>query len=326
MSDARESKLETWRALIARLATIRKRYQELLVEESEALIPAHLDEKMRIKEMISELEAEIFTMNDEISYFARDIRLGKKSIKLTSDEWRIINSNVRPAQNVFPALPEQEAKSYGNKPPKPKAEPPGGATMRVSNIDLDGLTKIELLDLKKQSELLAAEIKRVANLAELCRLIPTSGYAETVIDLTRLKSLKARFDSEIARREGISHAPEQVAEAQGQKYTALTARAKGRLNEIRPAIAEFYESLKARIQKKHKTMVNANSRDWEKQANSLLKNGGSWKEIITKADIQKVSFDTLADSEHKERFKINLAQIILEREGFGRINRNVLKF
>ncbi len=119
--------------------------------------------------------------------------------------------------------------------------------------------------------------------------------------------------------------PEPMNEPPGRKRTQLTNQAKSRLNEISPAITGFYERLKALIKDEHRTLVNAGADDWEAQALSLLEINGTWKEIIVEADIQKISFAKLAKSEHKERLKTELAQIILERKGCQRINRKALK-
>jgi hypothetical protein len=119
-------------------------------------------------------------------------------------------------------------------------------------------------------------------------------------------------------------AREPKAEPPGRRYTALTNKAKGRLIQISPAIIEFDERLKALVQDECETLANADADDWETQALSLLEDGGKWNEIIIEDDIKKISFATLAKSEHKERLKTELAQIVLEREGYGRINRKTL--
>jgi hypothetical protein len=119
--------------------------------------------------------------------------------------------------------------------------------------------------------------------------------------------------------------PNPNTEPPGRKPTQLTKQAKSLLNEISPAITEFCEKLKARIQDECETLANASADDWEEQALSMLEDSGKWDGIITKDDIGKISFAKLAKSEHKERLKSELAQSVLEREGCGLISRKTLK-
>jgi len=126
-----------------------------------------------------------------------------------------------------------------------------------------------------------------------------------------------------------------VRERPQKKYTALTSKAKDRLNQISPAIAAFYSELTRRARSKYGTSGhrdisdtadwdNADAAYWEEQALSVLQDSGKWKEIIIEEDIKKIFFAVHAKSEHKERLKTELAQIVLQREGHGRINRKTL--
>jgi hypothetical protein len=114
--------------------------------------------------------------------------------------------------------------------------------------------------------------------------------------------------------------PETKEEVRSRKYTALTSAGKRQLEIIKPKVIDFCEKLKARIQDECETLANAGDDDWKTQALSLLEDN----ETIIEADIQKISFPKLAKSDHKERLKPELAQIILERKEGLRVSRKAL--
>ncbi|HYA42028.1 MAG TPA: hypothetical protein VEF34_12035 [Syntrophobacteraceae bacterium] len=162
---------------------------------------------------------------------------------------------------------------------------------------------------------LTEEIGRLARECEV-REEDLNELLSSVYEVSEVEKL---FESEQAPE----HEP--TAKRVDRKYTALTPKTKSRLKEIGPVIFHFCQALKARIQDECKSLAKADSDDWEAQALSLLEGGGKWDGIIIKDDIQKISFAQLAKSEHKERIKTELAQIILERGGYGRVTRESLK-
>ncbi len=118
--------------------------------------------------------------------------------------------------------------------------------------------------------------------------------------------------------------PAKAEKGAGKKATALTRQAQKRLEEIVPVVKNFCQTLSASIKQEHGTVTHAEAKDWQKEALTLAEEQGAWNEVVKPEDVQAVDFAAHAVSEHKERLKGRLAQLVLAREGFGTKSQKAL--
>ncbi|MGC8490188.1 MAG: hypothetical protein ACP5SH_00475 [Syntrophobacteraceae bacterium] len=147
----------------------------------------------------------------------------------------------------------------------------------------------------------------------LCGILPESLFLKSQVD-----SLVSPV-AEVHDRE-----PAQAKKGAGKKATALTKQAQKRLEEIVPVVKNFCQTLSASIKQEHGTVTHAEAKDWQKEALTLAEEQGAWNEVVKPEDVQAVDFAAHAVSEHKERLKSRLAQLVLAREGFGTKSQKAL--
>jgi len=125
-----------------------------------------------------------------------------------------------------------------------------------------------------------------------------------------------------------SPTPEAEKKTQG-KYSILTTEATRRLEEIAPAIKSFYSDLTDQVKEEHGN--NAEGEDWLKEAKALISDEPTWnldrrtgKPMITPEVIDKINFSKVAKVRQRFRLKGEMAQIILQMEEYGAVNRDAL--
>ena len=112
------------------------------------------------------------------------------------------------------------------------------------------------------------------------------------------------------------------------RTSQLTLKAKQRLDVIKPIIISFYQSLMGTMPIQHsdgRKGISADAQDWKHEAIQLVQDNAAWHEIITDKVLREVNFTVLAAvTDQRRRLRGELAQIILESEGYGKINRKTL--
>jgi hypothetical protein len=156
--------------------------------------------------------------------------------------------------------------------------------------------------------------------AKLLSRLLASYYRDT--EIRAISATTAQADVGPVAKEGFEHAEKEP----GRKTVQLRAGGKKRLEEIIPAVKAYYQALNAEMKREHRTaMTNLKGDAWRDKAVRMCGESGTWNEVIELEDVQKIDFEQHAVSEHKERFRHELAQIVLAREGFGTVSRTKIK-